>query len=129
MSEFTRRPRRSLAAPALVRVFAACLAARTLEIVPTSVPRMAIVALDVLSALAFALVHGARTLGLRTILIFTGLCIVIGNLVENLGVASGIPYGHYYFLELMGPKLFHVPILLGLAYIGMAYVSWTLGQT
>ena len=24
----------------------------------------------------------------------------------------------------MGPKLFHVPVLLGFAYIGMAYVSW-----
>ena len=28
----------------------------------------------------------------------------------------------------MGPKLFHVPVLLGLAYIGMAYVSWTLAR-
>jgi uncharacterized membrane protein len=28
----------------------------------------------------------------------------------------------------MGPKLFHVPILLGLAYIGMAYVSWSLAR-
>lgn len=28
----------------------------------------------------------------------------------------------------MGPKLFQVPILLGLAYIGMAYLSWTLAQ-
>jgi uncharacterized membrane protein len=26
------------------------------------------------------------------------------------------------------PKLLHVPILLGLAYIGMAYVSWTLSR-
>jgi putative membrane protein len=28
----------------------------------------------------------------------------------------------------MGPKLFHVPVLLGLAYIGMAYVSWVLAR-
>src|ERR1035437_243738 len=28
----------------------------------------------------------------------------------------------------MGPKLFHVPVLLGLAYIGMAYVSWALAR-
>jgi putative membrane protein len=26
----------------------------------------------------------------------------------------------------MGPKVLHVPVLLGLAYIGMAYVSWML---
>ena len=28
----------------------------------------------------------------------------------------------------MGPKLFAVPILLGLAYVGMAYLSWTLAR-
>jgi putative membrane protein len=28
----------------------------------------------------------------------------------------------------MGPKILYVPILLGLAYIGMAYVSWTLAR-
>ena len=40
---------------------------------------------------------------------------------------TGVPYGHYYFTELMGPRLFHVPILLGVAYLGMGYLSWTLG--
>jgi uncharacterized membrane protein len=102
--------------------------ARFLEIAPTSVPRIAIVALDVLSAMAFALVDGARHYRLRGILVFAGICIVVGNISENLGVATGFPYGRYYFLDLMGPKLFHVPVLLGLAYIGMAYVSWTLGR-
>ncbi|MDR3774598.1 MAG: carotenoid biosynthesis protein [Terracidiphilus sp.] len=113
--------------PALVLIFAAYAAARVLEIVPNPIPRTAIVTLDVLSALAFALVDGARTWRLRGILVFTGLCIVVGNIGENLGVVTGFPFGRYYFVELMGPKLFHVPILLGLAYIGMAYVSWTLG--
>jgi uncharacterized membrane protein len=28
----------------------------------------------------------------------------------------------------MGPKLFQVPVLLGLAYIGIGYVSWTLAR-
>jgi hypothetical protein len=56
------------------------------------------------------------------------ICVVVGNLSENLGVATGFPFGRYYFVELMGPKLFHVPVLLGLAYIGMAYVSWTLAR-
>ena len=48
-------------------------------------------------------------------------------ILENLSIATGFPFGHYEFLALMGPKLFRVPILLGLAYIGMAYVSWILG--
>ena len=114
-------------APVLALIFAAYLAARALEIIPNPIPRTAIVALDVLSALAFAIVHGARAWGLRAVLIFAGICTLVGNVMENLSVATGFPFGHYYFLELMGPKLFQVPILLGLAYIGMAYVSWVLG--
>ena len=44
------------------------------------------------------------------------------------GVRTGFPFGHYYFTDLMGPKLFVVPIQLGLAYLGMAYLSWTLAR-
>src|SRR5580692_4711424 len=109
--------------PILAIVFAAYVTARALEIAPSHIPRIAIVALDVISALAFALVDGTRTLGIRGILIFAAICIFVGNIIENLGVATGFPFGHYYFAELMGPKLFYVPVLLGLAYIGMAYVS------
>ena len=104
-------------------ILAAYACARILEIAPTSVPRIAVVALDVLSALAFALVDGARNYRLRGILVFAGICIVVGNITENLSIPTGFPFGHYYFAELMGPKLFQVPVLLGLAYIGMAYVS------
>ena len=108
----------------------ACYAcARVLEIAPTTIPRMAIVSLEVLSAMAFALTDGARRYGLQGILVFAGLCVLVGNVIENIGVATGIPFGRYYFVDLMGPKLFHVPMLLGLAYIGMAYVSWTLAST
>ena len=102
--------------------------ARILEVVPTGIPRIALVSLDVLSAMAFALTHGARFYGIRAILVLTGICIVVGNVVENVGVITGFPFGRYEFGTLMGPKLFHVPVLLGLAYIGMAYVSWMLAR-
>jgi putative membrane protein len=122
----TPRTNRFPIALAVILTIYAC--ARLLEIAPNSVPRIAIVALDVLSAMAFALVDGARNYRLRGILVFAGICIAVGNISENVGVATGFPFGRYYFLDLMGPKLFHVPVLLGLAYIGMAYVSWILGR-
>jgi putative membrane protein len=132
MSPTLARPRASATAltlgPALGLILAAYASARVLEIVPNSLPHIAIVALDVLSALAFALAHGARHYGLRGILIFAGICILVGNFTENLSILTGFPFGHYYFAGLMGPKLFNVPVLLGLAYIGMAYVSWTLAR-
>lgn len=113
---------------ALGLILACYAGARILEVVASPVPRTVIVALDVLSAMAFALVDGARHYRLRGILVFTAICIAVGNIVENVGVMTGFPFGRYYFVELMGPKLFHVPVLLGLAYIGMAYVSWTVAR-
>lgn len=86
-----------------------------------------LVAMEVLSAFALALVDGARAWGLRGILVFMAICTVVGNVVENIGVATGFPFGHYSFLDIMGPKIHSVPVLLGLAYIGMAYASWRLG--
>jgi putative membrane protein len=128
-----RLPERSVSqkpeiTPALSLILACYLVARVLEVAPTSIPRTAIVALDVLSAMSFALVDGARHYRLRGILVFAGLCILVGNIAENLSIATGFPFGHYYFVELMGPKLFQVPVLLGLAYIGMSYVSWTVAR-
>ena len=113
---------------ALLFILAAYALARILEVLSSRHPTTALVAVDVLSALAFALVDGTRRWGLRGILLFAVLCALIGNGMENLGIATGFPYGHYRFLSLMGPKLFNVPILLGLAYIGMAYVSWALAH-
>ena len=128
MSYSRARPRHNTFRLALSLILASYACARILEVAPTSIPRTAIVALDVLSAMAFALTDGVRHYRLRGILVFTVICTVLGNLVENLGVTTGFPFGHYYFVELMGPKLFHVPVLLGLAYIGMAYVSWMLAR-
>jgi putative membrane protein len=101
--------------------------ARVLPIFSGNPPPLGVVALHVLPPLAFALLHGADAYGWRGTLIFTGICLAIGNIAENIGVATGFPFGRYYFTDFMGPKIFHVPVFLGLAYIGMGYVSWVLG--
>jgi putative membrane protein len=113
---------------ALLAILALYALSRIIEVIPISTPSTPIVALEILSALAFALVHGAQQYRLRGILVFAALCLLIGNTIENIGVITGFPYGRHEFLALMGPQLMHVPILLGLAYIGMAYVSWTLAR-
>lgn len=107
----------------LITIYAA---ARILQVFPGKMPMLAVVALHVLAPAAFALVHGARVYGWRGIFVFIGICLLVGNIFENLSVLTGFPFGHYYFTDVMGPKIFQVPIFLGLAYIGMAYLSWTL---
>jgi putative membrane protein len=101
---------------------------RVIEAIELRVPNLLIVAVNVLSALAFALVHGGLHYRLRGILVFTAICLVVGNVTENLGVATGFPFGQYHFAGLMGPMLFHVPVFLGLAYVGMSYISWSLAR-
>jgi uncharacterized membrane protein len=102
--------------------------ARIVQVLPFSTPSTPIVALGISCALAFAFVHGSQHYRIRGILVFAALCLIIGNIAENIGVLTGFPYGRYEFLPLMGPQILHVPILLGLAYIGMAYASWTLAR-
>jgi putative membrane protein len=110
---------------ALVAIYAA---ARVTQAFPSRIPVAAIMALHVFPAFVFALVHGRVVYGWRGILTFTGLCLGIGFVVENVGVLTGFPFGHYHFTHVMGPMLWNVPVLLGMAYVGMGYVSWTLGR-
>src|SRR5579864_476531 len=113
----------SVALWSLIAIYAA---ARFLQISPGSVPMVGVIALHVLPPLVFALLHGALIYRLCGALTFIAFFLVIGNILENFSVVTGFPFGHYYFTALMGPKLFQVPIFLGLAYIGMAYLSWVL---
>jgi uncharacterized membrane protein len=103
-------------------------AARALQPFAGTIPMLVIVTMHVVPPALFALIHGAIRYRLRGILAFVAICLVVGNASENLSILTGFPFGHYYFTGLMGPSAFHVPILLGLAYVGMGYLSWTLGR-
>ncbi|SNY47625.1 putative membrane protein [Paractinoplanes atraurantiacus] len=52
---------------------------------------------------------------------------VVSNAMENLGVLTGVPFGHYHYTGELGPKLFEVPVLIGLAYFAVGYLAWTIG--
>jgi uncharacterized membrane protein len=101
-------------------------AARVFQILPGKLPMVAVVALHVLPLLIFALIHGVMLYRLTGILAFFAICLVVGNAFENLGVATGFPFGRYYFTDAMGPKLFQVPILLGLAYVIVSSIRFSL---
>jgi len=115
-------PRRFLLS-ALLFLF---LAARILQLFAGRVPNLLIVTLHVIPPALFALVHGARIYCSRGILIFVTLCLGVGTLFESVSLRTGFPFGYYRFTDLMGPKLFDLPMLLALAYVGMGYLSWVL---
>ncbi|MDP9243517.1 MAG: carotenoid biosynthesis protein, partial [Chloroflexota bacterium] len=76
----------------------------------------------------FLVVHGARVYGVRTTLVFAAIVLVVSNFFENLSIATGFPFGNYHYSSFAGPTLFDVPLLIGPAYLGMGYLSWTLAR-
>src|SRR5262249_47586593 len=91
-------------------------------------PPPVVVAVQIVPAALFALLHGFQVYRGRGILAFTAICILIGNIVENLGIRTGVPFGSYYFTDVMGPKFTGVPLLMGPAYLALGYTSWTLSH-
>lgn len=89
-------------------------------IVASFVPAVAIPL--VLVQIAFMLVHGARRYGWPGIAVFVVAGLVISNILENLSIATGFPFGHYHFTG--EGKIFEVPWFIGLAYIAMGYLAW-----
>lgn len=103
------------------------LVGRVLQLFAGRVPSLLIVIFHVIPPALFAVIHGARIYHSRGILVFSTLCLGVGTLFESVSLRTGFPFGHYSFTDLMGPKLFDLPILLALAYVGMGYLSWVLG--
>jgi uncharacterized membrane protein len=84
--------------------------------------------LGALLPMAFALIHGTRQWGWRGLLVFALICLGVSNAFENLSILTGFPFGHYHYSDKLGLKLFLVPLLIGPAYLGMGYLSWTLAR-
>ena len=102
------------------------LLGRILHLIAGQIPSLLIVALQVLPPALFALIHGSRIYGRRGIFVFAALCLSIGALSETVSLRTGFPFGRYEFTDLMGPRVFKLPVLLALAYVGMGYLSWVL---
>ena len=89
-----------------------------------SIPVAIVLSLSV----AFALIHGATRYGWSGIATFVVICLVVSNILENTSILTGFPFGHYHYTDLLGPKLFLVPVLIGPAYFATGYLAWVLGN-
>jgi uncharacterized membrane protein len=98
--------------------------ARLCQLIANRLPTHLIVILHVVPPAVFALLHGARLYGTRGILRFAGICLSVATIAETLSLRTDFPHGHYYFTEVMGPKLFGLPFLLVFAYLGIGYCAW-----
>src|SRR5262245_53116491 len=85
-------------------------------------------ALITLLPLLFVFVHGSVAYRLRDVFFFATVTMVVSNLSENTSILTGFPFGRYYYTDILGPKLFLVPLLVGPAYLGTGYLSWMLAR-
>lgn len=90
-------------------------------------PNFSEVPLEPLVLVAFALVHGVSRYGWQRLAVLFGAVFGVSVVLENLSVLSGFPFGFYHYTAALGPKLFFVPLLVSLSYLGFGYVSWVLG--
>jgi uncharacterized membrane protein len=87
----------------------------------------AITALHLVLMVAFAMLHASLRYGWKGALAFAAICLVVSNIFENVGVATGFPFGNYHYTDALGPKLGYVPLMIGPAYLGVGYLSWVMG--
>jgi uncharacterized membrane protein len=84
------------------------------------------VLLLLLVPVAFVLLHGAMRYRWSGIVIFIVICLIVSNVLENTSILTGFPFGHYHYTDGLGPKLFLVPLVIGVAYFSTGYLAWVL---
>jgi uncharacterized membrane protein len=95
---------------------------------PNLLPAPISTALVTFVPLVFIFVHGSLSYRLRDLLVFVAITLVVSNIFENMSVLTGFPFGHYYYTDNLGPKVFLVPALIGPAYLGTGYLAWTIAR-
>jgi putative membrane protein len=76
----------------------------------------------IVAQVAFVLVHGARRYGWPAIGVFVVAGLIISNVLENLSISTGFPFGHYHYTG--DGKIFQVPWFIGPAYLATGYLAW-----
>ncbi|MGZ5928984.1 MAG: carotenoid biosynthesis protein [Rhizomicrobium sp.] len=75
--------------------------------------------------IAIAGLVGVMALGLPRVLLFLAIVLAVTLTIENIGVATGLPFGHYHFqASQFSLWVGRVPLLVGMLYFGVGLLSW-----
>jgi putative membrane protein len=70
------------------------------------------------------LIHGIYMMGWRRGCTFFGVAVVVGFVMEYLGVKTGVIFGHYHYTDVLNPKILGtVPVVIPLAWFMVLYLS------
>ncbi|KFC62012.1 carotene biosynthesis associated membrane protein [Devosia sp. LC5] len=84
--------------------------------------------LPIVVLLVVTTIHALRRYSLTTFLVFAVIAFVVSNGYENLSILTGFPFGNYYYTDVLGPKLFLVPVLIAPAYFAAGYFAWSIAH-
>jgi uncharacterized membrane protein len=77
-----------------------------------------------------ACAHAVLSYGWKDALALLAICLVITFAMENIGAATGFPFGHYHFeVGANLPRVGAIPVIVGPLWFGMGYFSWVLAGT
>jgi len=75
--------------------------------------------------IAAAFTYASFAYGLKHALALFLICTAISFAMENLGAATGFPFGHYHFEVASSlPHIGSIPMVVGPLWFGMGYFSW-----
>jgi uncharacterized membrane protein len=80
--------------------------------------------------IAIACAHAVLFYGWNNAAVLLAICLAVTFTMENIGTATGFPFGHYHFE--VGSDLLHVgaiPIIVGPLWFGMGYFAWVVAGT
>ena len=89
---------------------------------------IAILTLFVAFFFGFSFTHGYQTLGGKAISAFLGITVVVTYVMEWLGTHLGIPFGHYYYTNNLGPLILDVPIVIPIQWFNALYVCYIMAN-
>lgn len=72
----------------------------------------------------FVVAHGRTRYQLSGSLVFVGIVFAVAMIFEMLSIHTGFPFGFFTHSNVFGFKVFEVPLLVGVAYAGNAYLAW-----
>ena len=75
----------------------------------------------------FAFFHGTQRYGIKNMLIWFVITWIVSNGFEGLSIKMGFPFGNYHYTS-PGPRFLDVPLIIMVAYFGLAYMSWCVAQ-
>ncbi|MFW9770245.1 MAG: carotenoid biosynthesis protein [Candidatus Thorarchaeota archaeon] len=72
----------------------------------------------------FSFTHGFQTIGGKAISVLFGVTALVTYVMEWLGTHYGIPFGHYYYTNQLGPLILDVPVVIPVQWFNVLYVCY-----